>query len=138
MIKSKKYPALTNSLATREIDVTLMDGKVIKGTSFRTTPLEIALKISKKLAEKVVVARVKYTKREASFFSGIVDVDTEERGDAAEQSAHELVDLNAPLEGDCTLELLSFDDQEGRQTFWHSGAHVLGLKDIWEVQIVVY
>ena len=36
-------------------------------------------------------------------------------------------DLNRPLEGDCTLELCKFDSKEGRETFWHSSAHVLGL-----------
>ncbi len=117
------------SLPSREIDITLPDGKVVKGTSFRTTPLEIATKISKKLAERVVVARVKYTTRDVSFFSNIVDCDTDEKTECTEKSegqGFELVDLHAPLEGDCNLALLSFDDPEGRQTFWHSGAHVIG------------
>lgn len=116
------------SLPSREIDITLPDGKIIKGTSFRTTPLEIATKISKKLAERVVVARVKYTKRDVSFFSNVVDCDTDEKTECSEKDGQgfDLVDLNAPLEGDCSLALLSFDDPEGRQTFWHSGAHVIG------------
>ncbi|KAK3200546.1 hypothetical protein Dsin_023961 [Dipteronia sinensis] len=31
-----------------------------------------------------------------------------------------------PLEGDCELELFSFDSDEGRDAFWHSSAHILG------------
>ena len=124
-IQSEKIAALPS----REIDITLPDGKIIKGTSFRTTPLEIATNISNKLAERVVVARVKYTSRDVSFFSNIVDCDEDEKtecGDKKEAQGFDLVDLHAPLEGDCNLELLSFDDPEGRQTFWHSGAHVIG------------
>lgn len=37
-----------------------------------------------------------------------------------------LWDLDRPLEGDCQLELLKFDDAEAEQVFWHSTAHVLG------------
>lgn len=37
-----------------------------------------------------------------------------------------VIDLNRPLEGDCTLELIMFDSSEGKQVFWHSSAHVLG------------
>jgi threonyl-tRNA synthetase len=35
-------------------------------------------------------------------------------------------DLTRVLEDDCTLELLKFTDDEGRDTFWHSSAHILG------------
>lgn len=37
-----------------------------------------------------------------------------------------LWDLERPLEGDCKLQLLKFDDEEAQQVFWHSTAHVLG------------
>jgi threonyl-tRNA synthetase len=37
-----------------------------------------------------------------------------------------LVDAWAPLESDCTLELLSFDSEEAQKVFWHSSAHILG------------
>jgi len=30
------------------------------------------------------------------------------------------------LEGDCHLKLFRFDDAEGKETFWHSSAHILG------------
>lgn len=37
-----------------------------------------------------------------------------------------LWDLDRPLEEDCELELLKFDDPEATAVFWHSSAHVLG------------
>lgn len=111
-------------MPTREIDITLPDGKVVKGQAFKTTPMEIAMKISKKLAERVIVARIQYTSKDAGFFSGITDCDDMETHEA--EGTKELIDLNAPLEGDCTLELLGFETPEGQQTFWHSSAHLLG------------
>jgi threonyl-tRNA synthetase len=30
------------------------------------------------------------------------------------------------LEGDCLLELLTFEDDTGKEVFWHSSAHLLG------------
>lgn len=38
----------------------------------------------------------------------------------------DLFDMQRPLESDCTMEFLGFDDEEGRSVFWHSSAHVLG------------
>nr|XP_045378521.1 threonine--tRNA ligase 2, cytoplasmic isoform X1 [Camelus bactrianus] len=38
----------------------------------------------------------------------------------------ELWDLDRPLEGDSTLELLLFDNEEAQAVYWHSSAHVLG------------
>lgn len=37
-----------------------------------------------------------------------------------------LWDLDRPLEEDCNLELLKFDDPEAQSVFWHSTAHILG------------
>ncbi|KAM3346647.1 hypothetical protein ACQJBY_020934 [Aegilops geniculata] len=37
-----------------------------------------------------------------------------------------LWDMTRPLEGDCDLKLFKFDSNEGRDTFWHSSAHILG------------
>ena len=37
----------------------------------------------------------------------------------------EVVDLRTPLEQDCTLEILTFADKEGKHAFWHTGAHVM-------------
>lgn len=80
------------------ISVVLPDGAIKSGVKGATTPMDIAVGISKGLAKKVVVAKV-----DGSVW-----------------------DLMRPLQGDCALQLLSFDDPEGKETFWHSSAHVLG------------
>ncbi len=36
-----------------------------------------------------------------------------------------LCDLRTPLTADCKLELLTFDDEEGKRAFWHTCSHVL-------------
>lgn len=80
------------------IQITLLDGRVIEGHSWKTTPMEIAKSISNSLADRLVIAKVN----------------------------GELWDTTRPLEGSCALELLDFDHEEGKQVFWHSSAHVLG------------
>jgi threonyl-tRNA synthetase len=37
-----------------------------------------------------------------------------------------LYDLIRPFEESSSLEILTFDDEEGKMVFWHSSAHVLG------------
>lgn len=81
-----------------EITITLKDGKELKGQSWRSTPYEVAKTISAGLADNTVIAKVNNV----------------------------LWDLDRPLEGDCRLELLKFDDSEAQQVFWHSSAHILG------------
>lgn len=39
---------------------------------------------------------------------------------------NELWDLDRPLEGDCKLELLRWDNTDAQSVFWHSSAHMLG------------
>ena len=90
-----------------------------------TTPYNLAKSISKNLAEGSVVARVKYSKRyDSPFGKGPVSAEAEEH--AIEASDYENWDLTKPLEGDCTMELLSFDDKIGKEVFWHSSSHLLG------------
>ena len=43
----------------KSIEITLPDGNVREGTAWETSPMDIALAISKGLAEKVVVAKVR-------------------------------------------------------------------------------
>jgi hypothetical protein len=75
------------------IKVVLPDGSVKPGIKGATTPLDIANEISKSLAKKCVVAKVD----------------------------GETWDLFRPLEGDCTLSLLNFDDPDGREvSYWPS------------------
>jgi threonyl-tRNA synthetase len=68
------------------------------GTSWETTPMDIAKTLAKSLAERTVISKV----------NGV------------------LWDLLRPFEGNATLELLDFENNEGRMVFWHSSAHVLG------------
>ncbi len=83
----------------KEITITLPDGKEIKGQAFKTSPLDIARGISKKLAENVIVAKL---------------------------DGDRLWDVWRPLEESCKLQLLDFNTAEGKKTFWHSSAHLLG------------
>ena len=59
--------ALTAKLEKPKITVTLPDGKKIEGTAWTTSPLDIATGISKGLAQAVIVASVRYTKRLAGI-----------------------------------------------------------------------
>jgi threonyl-tRNA synthetase len=88
---------------TENINISLGDGKIIEGQSWVTSPADIARGISKSLFERTVIARL-------------------DKGTPEET----LWDLERPLEKSCKLELLPFDDPEGKKVFWHSSAHILG------------
>jgi threonyl-tRNA synthetase len=62
-----------------------------------TTALEIARSISESLAKNVLAARVN----------------------------GEVRDLMRPINEDATLELLTWEDEAGKSTFWHSSAHLM-------------
>ncbi len=76
--------------------VTLKDGSVLEMDA-GITALEAAGRISEGLARNALIARVD----------------------------GELVDLTKKLTGDCTLEILTFKDEEGRQAYRHTTAHIL-------------
>ncbi|XP_068847375.1 threonine--tRNA ligase 2, cytoplasmic [Capricornis sumatraensis] len=80
------------------ITVRVADGRTVKGEAWKTTPYQVAAEISQELAETTVVAKVN----------------------------GELWDLDRPLEGDATVELLTFEDEEAQAVYWHSSAHILG------------
>lgn len=48
------------------------------------------------------------------------------QGTGAVKGEGDLWDMGRPLEGDCKLVFYKFEDDEGRDTFWHSSAHILG------------
>lgn len=116
------------------INVTLPNGDVRPGFAFKTTPYDIAKGISQGLADNVVIARVVYSSRYEEDEIIACDEDDEaaqNKATANEEAAQkavqgELWDLNRPLVGDCTLQLLKFDEPESKTVFWHSSAHVLG------------
>jgi threonyl-tRNA synthetase len=105
------------------INIVLPDGKIKEGTSFVTTPLDVAKMLSNSLPDKVTVAKVKYSKRIATLDDGLVNPEDEEHG---EEAGWSLWDSFRPLEGDCELKLLTFEDPDGKVAFWHSSAHILG------------
>ncbi|CUU08645.1 threonyl-tRNA synthetase [Candidatus Thermokryptus mobilis] len=78
------------------IKVKLPDGSILE-VAKGTTPLQIAEMLSKRLFKEAVAAKV----------DGVV------------------VDLTRPLENDCELKILTFEDPEGREVFWHSSAHLM-------------
>ncbi|HLP53861.1 MAG TPA: threonine--tRNA ligase [Fluviicola sp.] len=78
------------------IQVTLPDGSV-RQYSAGATALDVALSISEGLARNVLAAKVN----------------------------NEVVDATRPLTEDCTLQLLTWNDDEGKSTMWHSSAHLM-------------
>lgn len=111
------------------------DGAVKEGNSFETSPFAIAAGISKQFAEKVIVAKVKYTSRVATLDDGLLNPEAE--AGVNEEDQWYYWDVNRPLEGDCELKLFKFEDPEGKECFWHSSAHVLGqtLENEYGVQL---
>ena len=37
----------------------------------------------------------------------------------------EVKDLRTPIEKDCKLEILTFDDEEGKKAYWHTTSHIM-------------
>lgn len=58
---------------------------------------DVAKSISSRLAEEALVAKVNDKK----------------------------VDLNQPINSDCTIQLFTFDSPEGKETYWHSTSHLM-------------
>lgn len=83
---------------SQAIKVTLPDGKVVDAESWKTTPYQVACGISQGLADNTVIAKVN----------------------------NSVWDLDRPLEDDCSLQLLKFDDEDAQAVYWHSSAHILG------------
>ena len=125
------------------IAISLPDGNIKQGVAFKTSPYDIALSISKGLADSIVIAKIIYTSRYEHDLIIACDEDEESLSAVAEnkptssiissgdgssnsEAKSELWDLHRPLIGDCSMQLLKFDDPEAKTVFWHSSAHVLG------------
>ena len=78
------------------IDITLPDG-TIKQVDKNSTAMDLALSISEGLARNVLAAEV----------NGSV------------------VDANLPIEASASLKLLTWNDDDGKSTMWHSSAHLM-------------
>ena len=81
---------------SNSIKITFPDSKT-KSFPFGITSLEIAKSISNSLAKKVLVS---------SFNDNLIDVSTK-------------------LTTDGKIKFFSWEDEEGKSTFWHSSAHIL-------------
>src|SRR6187551_999921 len=78
------------------INVTLPDGSV-RQYDAGATALDVALSISEGLARNVLAAKVDNV----------------------------VIDATRPLTSDCALQLLTWNDVEGKSTMWHSSAHLM-------------
>ncbi|MBQ3751847.1 MAG: threonine--tRNA ligase [Bacteroidales bacterium] len=78
------------------IKITLPDGS-FKEFEQGVTPYQVALSISEGLARNVLVAKVN----------------------------DQMVELDRPINEDATLTLYTWNDREGKDTFWHSSAHLM-------------
>ncbi len=74
-----------------------LKGGVVKEFEENITPAEIAKSIGTGLYKSVCCARID----------------------------GEITDLRTPLKKNCKVELLTFDEPDGKKTFWHSASHVL-------------
>lgn len=74
-----------------------LKGGVVKKFDENITPAEIAKSIGMGLYKSVCCARVN----------------------------GQIVDLRTPLTSDCCVELMTFDDPDGKKAFWHTASHVL-------------
>lgn len=102
------------------IKVTLPDGKEIDGISWKTTVYDIAKGIRYELivVERnmfIIINHILYL-----YSQGLADNSVISKVNGV------LWDLDRPLEGDCKIQLLKFDDPEAQAVFWHSSAHILG------------
>ena len=86
------------------INITLPDGS-IKQVESGTSAMDIAMGISEGLARNVLSASIN----------------------------GEVWDANRPITTDSTLTLHTFNDKEGKATFWHSSAHIMAeaLEDLY-------
>lgn len=64
-----------------DIKVTMPDGSVKTGKAFVTSPMDIATGISQGFAQKIIVAKVRYSKRVATLDDGLLNPEAEEGKD---------------------------------------------------------
>ncbi len=78
------------------INITFPDGQV-RTYEPGTTPLAVAASLSEGLARNILAAKVN----------------------------GEVWDISRPIREDASLQLLTWNDREGKRTFWHSSAHLM-------------
>jgi len=78
------------------IKISFPDGQVREFDN-GVTPMDVALSISEGLARNVLAAKLNEV----------------------------VVDASTPIDSDASLQLLTWNDEEGKKTFWHSSAHLM-------------
>jgi threonyl-tRNA synthetase len=111
------------NMEARSIQVQLPDGSV-RAVPAGTTPYEIAGGISPRLAAVVAQIRPLHATDSASRAEA-GQPDPESMYRAEDAGAERMVDLNAPLQEDVALRLLTEKDAEALPVVRHSAAHVM-------------
>ncbi|VAX17861.1 Threonyl-tRNA synthetase [hydrothermal vent metagenome] len=79
-----------------KVKITLPDGSA-KEYDKGITPLEVAKSISGRLAKEALISEINGSMKE----------------------------LNTPIYEDCELKLYTFNDEKGKETYWHSSSHLM-------------
>ena len=112
------------------ISIQLPDGS-LRSVARGTTPLDVAISISPRLAAAVVVARIRplqaVTNGDAAETSaeGAASEEAMYSGQIDSADSTRIIDLSTPLNEDVALELLKETDQASLQVVRHSAAHVM-------------
>lgn len=95
------------------INITFPDGSV-RTYERGVTGYEIAKSISPRLAEEALAASVKFAD-DTTAGQGVT------------------YDLDRPIDRDASIALLKWEDEEGKQVFWHSSSHLMAeaLEDLY-------
>jgi threonyl-tRNA synthetase len=111
-------------MSEQMIKVQLPDGSV-REVSRGTTPYDIAMSISPRLAAAVVVARIRPLTAVAVTSATEGEEGSEASMYGAAAGGERVVDLTAPLNEDVALELLKETDEAALKVVRHSAAHVM-------------
>jgi threonyl-tRNA synthetase len=127
--KQSKYACRDTLMSEQTIKIQLPDGSV-REVACGTTPYDVAMNISPRLAAAVVVARIRPLAVPAPAGETAEDEATEAQSEAgmyssATETGERLVDLSAPLTEDVALELLKESDEAALKVVRHSAAHVM-------------
>jgi threonyl-tRNA synthetase len=106
------------------IKIQLPDGSV-REVSRGTTPLDVAMSISPRLAAAVVVARIRPLAAVTAHGAEGEAEASEEAMYGASSGGERVVDLTTPLTEDVALELLKEADEASLKVVRHSAAHVM-------------
>ena len=133
----KKWEELYNiqlekekNLPHEKIEITLInkENQTVEGISNESTPYEIGKKhLKNSFLKECLVAKILYSRKitETKILNA-EEEEAEKKNEEEKNEKYELWDLFRPLIGDCKLEFCTFESKEGKNTFWHSSAHVLG------------